>query len=160
MSMIVVECKPDAILISSLASISRRRIEHAGNKSRVLRKLMRNYENSIGMVDQDPNRVQPPDMQRFREMEFLERDKLKILYYNRRNNRLVILCPRLEEWIVEASREADIDLNSYNLPNDPIELHEIINIRVDRFQQLVEDLMRRSNRVRALRACLRRRRRR
>lgn len=120
---------------------------------------MRNYEGSIGMIDQDPYSSQPPDLQRFTEIQFLEREQVRILRHNRRNNLLVILCPRLEEWIIEASKEANVELNSYSLPNDPYELHDIINVSLDKFQQLVEDLMRRSNRIRTLRDYLGRRRR-
>lgn len=155
--MFVVECTPDATLVSSLASVGKRRVDHAGNKSRVLRKLMRNYKNSIGIIDQDPNRTQPPDIQRFRQLESLERDKLKILHHTRRNNRLIVICPRLEEWTVAAAREANVDLRRYNLPNDPTELHERINIRVKEFRQLVEELGNSSNRVKALRIHLTRR---
>jgi hypothetical protein len=153
--MFVAECKTEVVLIRSLASVSRRRVEHVAGKSRVIRKLMRNYENSLGMVDEDPNRTQPPDMQRFREIESSERDRFRILHHTSRNNRLIVLCPRLEEWIIEAAREANIDMNRYNLPNDPLELHEIINIRTEKFHRLIEELNQRSNRVRALRTRLR-----
>jgi len=155
--MFVVECTPEVTLVTTLTSVSRRRVDHVSGRSRVLRKLIRNYENSIGMVDEDPNRASSRDMQRFREVEFSERDGIRIFHHNQRNNRLIVLCPRLEEWIIEASRQANIDLNRYNLPNDPIELHERINIRIEGFQQLIEELMQRSNRVIALRFRLRER---
>jgi hypothetical protein len=153
--MFVVECKSDEALVTSLASVSRRRVDHVYGRSRVLRKLVRNYENSVEVVDEDPDRAHSHDIQRFREIDYLERDRLRILHHNQRNNRLLVLCPRLEEWIIEASREANIDLRRYNLPNDPDELHEIINIRIERFQRLLKELMRRSRRVRALRNRLR-----
>lgn len=148
----VAECKPD---VAFLASILRRRVEHAAGKSRVIRKLMRNYENSIGMVDEDPDSIQPPDMQRFREIESSQRGQFKILHHNPRNNRLIVLCPKLEEWIIEAAREANIDLDSFRLPDNPDELHEIINLRTERFQKLIEELRKKSNRVGALKRHLR-----
>lgn len=151
----VVECDPDVLLVSALASLSSRRIVHAGGKSQVLKKLIRKYTDSVGMIDQDPYSPQPRNfLQRFRQVHYLRGDKIKILHHNRRNNRLIILCPRLEEWIVEAAREANIRLSTYNLPNNPVQLHAIINLRINRFQQLVEDLRHRSNRVRALQTFL------
>lgn len=159
--MYIVECDPDVILVSTLASISRRRVVHAGGKAQVLRKLIRKYRDSIGMIDQDPHSIQPRKfLQRFEEINNhnSERNKLKILHHNSRNNRLIVLCPRLEEWIIETSREANIRLNRYNLPNNPEKLHAIINIKTERFQRLVEDMMQSSsNRVRALRDLLRER---
>jgi hypothetical protein len=151
--MFIVECKPDAILIKSLTPASRK-VKHAGNKPLVLRKLMRNYKNSTGIIDEDPQSIQPPDMRRFREIKFSEEDKFKVLHHKQRNNRLLVLCPRLEEWIIEASREANIDLRGYGLPNDPDELHETINIGIERFQRLVRELKKRSSRVKALQAHL------
>lgn len=121
----------------------------------VIRKLMRTYENAVGMIDEDPRSIQLNDIQRFTEINHLERDQIRIRQHNQRNNRLIVLCPRLEEWIIEASREASLDLNSYNLPTNPNQLHEIINLRINRFRQLVQDLVQRSNRVRALQTCLR-----
>ena len=155
----IVECDADVTLVSTLASISRRRVVHAHGKSQVLRKLVRKYTDSVGMVDQDPNSAQPRKyVQRFTEIEHFARYKLKILQHNRRNNRLIVLCPKLEDWIIAASREANMHLNRYNLPNNPEKLHEIINIKTDGFQRLVKDLMQSSNpRVGALRDLLRER---
>lgn len=93
-------------------------------------------------------------MRGFREIKFSEKDKFRILHHNQRNNRLMVLCPRLEEWVIEASREANIGLRRYGLPSDPDELHETINIRIERFQRLVRELRKRSNRVKALQAHL------
>jgi len=149
--MFVAECDPGVALVEILTSPSRRRIKHAGGKSMVIRKLMRTHENSIGMIDEDPNSIQPDDIQKFRETDYSDRDQIRIRHHNQRNNRLIVLCPRLEEWIIGASREANLDLRNYNLPNDPSELHEIINIRINRFRQLVEDLRQRSSRVKSLR---------
>lgn len=151
--MFIVECKPDAALIKLLISTPRK-VKHAGNKPLVLRKLMRNYENSTGIVDEDPHSIQPPDMRRFKEIEFSEENKFKILHYNQRNNRLLVLCPRLEKWIIEASKEANIDLRKHKLSDDPDELHEIINIRIERFQRLIRELKKKSNRVKTLQAHL------
>lgn len=150
--MLVAECKPDVTL---LASVLRRRVEHAAGKSRVIRKLMRNYENSIGMVDQDPDSIQPPDMKKFKEAESSQRNQFKILHHNPRNNCLIVLCPKLEDWIIEASKEADIDLASFRLPDNPDELHEVINLRIERFQKLVEELRKKSSRIKALKRHLR-----
>lgn len=150
--MFVVECDPETILINSLTSVSKKKIEHASGKSRVIQKLLRNYKNSIGLIDEDPWSTQPPDIQKFQETKNLEKHKIKILSHQGRNNQLIILCPRLEEWIIEASKEANIDINKkYKLPNDPIELHKIINVKTENFRQLIEELMQKSPRLKALR---------
>lgn len=151
----VVECDADVVLVSELASISERKIMHAYGKHNVLRRLIFKDTDSIGMVDQDPLRIQPKKfLQRFNEISYSATDKLKILCFPRRNNRLIVLYPRLEEWILEASRRAGISVQKYNLPSHPDNLHEIINLKTNRFRQLVHDLKQRSNRVRTLQTCL------
>ena len=149
----VVECKPDRKLVKSL--IPRRRIVHAGNKSGVLRRLTRNYENSIGLIDQDPASHQPPDLGKFREIRSDTSNKLRVLYFDRKRNFIVILCPKLENWIIEASHEANINISEYKLPDDPDELHRIINLNLDKFEKLVSKLKQISNRVRTLQNYLR-----
>jgi len=147
--MYLVECKPDAILVKSLTRASRKSIDHAGNKSELLKKLTERYGNSKGIIDEDPWSIQPPHLRKFREKHDLTSYNLKILYQTSKNNTLIMLRPRLEDWILEAAHEANIDLKKYDLPNDPIKLHERINIQIDKFQKLVENLAR-SNRLRKL----------
>jgi len=147
--MYLVECKPDAVLVKSLTLTSRKNIEHAGNKSELLKKLTERYGNSKGMIDEDPWSIQPPYLRKFREKYDLTSFNLKILHQTSKNNTLIMLRPRLEEWVLEAAHEANIDFKKYDLPNDPIKLHECINIQIDKFQRLVEDLAR-SNRLREL----------
>lgn len=147
----IVECDADVAFVSELASISERRIMHTNGKHSVLRRLIFKDTNSIGMVDQDPLRTQPKKfLQRFTEVSYSADDKLKIRSLPRRHNHLIILCPRLEEWILEASRRAGIDVQRYNLPRHPNNLHAVINFRLNRLRQLTHDLMQRSNRVRTL----------
>ena len=155
--MLFVECKPDYSLATLLSS---KKVEHAGNKSGVIKKLVRgsgmqNFENSTGMVDEDPLSSQNPDLNQFTELERLNKAKIKVLYYRWLNNSLIVLCPRLEEWIIAAAREAQIRLRDYDLPDSPATLHEVINLRTDRFEDLVESLRDRSARVRELQRLLR-----
>jgi len=151
--MYLVECKPDAILVQSLTATSRKNIQHAGNKSELLKKLTELYGNSKGIIDEDPWSIQPPHLQKFKEKQDLVSFSFKILHQTSKNNILIMLRPRLEEWILEAAQEANINPTKYNLPNDPFKLHEQINIQIDKFQKLVKDLAK-SNRLKELRAHL------
>jgi len=154
--MYLVECKLDAPLVESLTLTSRKNIRQAGSKSELLRKLTERYVDFKGVVDEDPWSVQPPHLRKFREKENLISYGLKVMHQSRRNNTLVILCPRLEEWILEASREADIGLERYSLPDDPARLHQHVNIQIDQFQKVVEKLRTESNRLKKLERYLRR----
>ena len=103
----IVECNNDKILVKSLVKIKLGQIHHAGNKTEVLKKLGR-YSDSLGLVDEDPGFPQPPQMRSIT----LEDVGYGIKLGRLRGNRLVVLCPRLEDWVFEATREANLSLQS------------------------------------------------
>jgi len=138
--MYLVECKPDAVLVRSLTLATSKNIEHAGNKSQLLKKLTEHYTDSKAIIDEDPGSIQPPHLQKFREKQDLTQYKLKVLHQKGKNNTLIILRPRLEDWILDASKEANIDPTKYSLPKEPTKLHQQINIQIDKFQELIKDL--------------------
>jgi hypothetical protein len=139
--------------------LSSKKVEHAGNKSGVIKKLVigsgvPNFENSIGMVDEDPLSNRNPYLDKFAEPKRLNKVKINVLYYRWLNNNLIVLCPRLEEWIIEAAREAQICPGDYDLPDSGVALHQVINLKTDRFEDMVRSLRRRSARVKELRRLL------
>jgi len=151
--MYLVECKPEEALVKSLTSTSRKNIKHAGNKSELLKTLSKHYGNSKAIIDEDPGSTQPPHLQKFKEKQDLTTYKLKILHQKSKNNTLIILRPRLEDWILDASKEANINPQKYNLPKDPTKLHQQINIQIDKFQELIKALTK-SKRLRELKTHL------
>ena len=157
--MMFVECKPDYALVSRLMSASRQKIEHSANKSAVLAKLVRrkgvpNYENSLGMIDEDPRSYQPSTMKEFAEAENSSECEIGLLHYRWLNNNVLVLRPRLEEWIIESAREAGISMADYGLPNEPEALHQIINLNIDKFESLIDALKTRSGRIKELMRCI------
>lgn len=152
--MYLVECKPDEVLVKTLTLASRKNIRHAGNKTELLKKLTEHYCDTIGIIDEDPESIQPPHLQKFKEKQDLTSYNFKILHQKSKNNTLIMLRPRLEEWILAAAKEANVDLEKYKMSNDPIELHKQINIQIDKFQKLVNNLKTESNRLKELKVHL------
>lgn len=150
----LVECKPDQTLIEILTRTPKRNIIHSGNKSGVIIHLIKNYEDSKGVIDEDPNSRKPRSLQKFREIETFEDFDIKILGYADRNNYLVILNPRLEDWILRCAKESYVDIRAYGLPDDAIRLHEEINLQLNKFERLIRDLMKRSRRLKFLKKIL------
>jgi hypothetical protein len=146
----IVECDPDVILMSSLAQIPKRRIEHGHGKHRVLRRLLK-HNDSIGMIDEDPLSTQPQKyLQKFVVVDNSEENRIRTLRYVHGNDRLIVLCPRLEEWIIESCRRIHVELGRYNLSDNGNQLHEEINFKLNRFQQLVTNLLPQSEMLRTL----------
>jgi len=141
--MIYVECNPDEALIKALG-IPRRGIHHSGNKVKVCKRLQKS-KNSKGLVDDDPLSEKPPYIDRMKLHS--NEHNIKLLYDERSKNYLIVLCPRLEEWILEASKEVNIDVSNYSLPNKPVELHKIVNTRIKEFEKLIEDLIKQGSRM-------------
>lgn len=153
--MYLVECKPDSILVEYLASASRRSIRHTGGKFELLKILADRETGAKGLIDEDPGSYEPPHLERFRVRYNLTNHGFKVLHYESRNNVLIVLCPRLEEWVLKAAKEANVDVRAYGLPIDASELHEWINIRIKGFERLVEDLKGKSSAVKSLERYLR-----
>jgi len=134
--MIYVECSPDKTLVRALG-ISRKEIEHAYNKGNVCNKLMKT-RNSKGLVDEDPSSAQPSYINRLR-LHAQEHD-VKLLCEEKNQNFLIVLLPRLEEWILKVVKEMKIDISEYTLPDNPKDFHTAINMKLERFHRLIEDI--------------------
>lgn len=140
--MIYAECKTEEAL--ALLFHTPRDVIHVGGKTRVLKRLER-QEHSKGLIDEDPTRPQPPTLSRYIKEKECGEEGIGILYDRRKENRLIILCPRLEEWILKAVKDSELDLDDYGLPSDPNHLHEIVHINLQKFVMLVKELLRRGN---------------
>ena len=154
--MIFIECKPDLTLLESLTSIPRREITHEFKGKGEICNRLRKLSNCTGLIDEDPDSGQPLYVKEAKLENDLSEHEIKVLHDNTNNNYIIVLCPRLEEWILKAAREAGIDVRKYDLPNDAIRLHREINISLDKFENLLEDLKRSSSRLKSLKRLLER----
>jgi len=150
--MIYVECYPDTVLVRTLTGLGPREIGHEGGKSKVVNRVSKG-SNTTGLVDEDPLQVQPPYLLRMETLRDEAGRGLRLLRDSARGNHIVVLCPRLEDWVVRAAREEGVNLDDYSLPGDARLLHRVINDHLRGFQRLVEDL-RDTDRLGALRGLL------
>jgi hypothetical protein len=149
---IYVECKPDFALVKSVTKIPKREIAHEKNKPEVCKRLKK-QRNCKGLVDEDPLSSQPPYMGEIKLEDDLFRAELKIFHDESNENYLFVLCPRLEDWILEAAKEAHLGMKKYGLPDTPEKLHREINLDLSKFENLLTDL-KNSQRLKALRKLL------
>ena len=152
--MIYTECKPDTTLVKNLG-IRRGQIFHQGGKSKVCKQVEK-HVNCKGLVDEDPFSNQPPYLKKLQVKDNLPDYGFKILHDNSNNNDLLVLCPRLEEWILEAAKQARVDIKKYNLPNNAKELHEAIETGNNKFEKLIRNLKGKSERIKALERSIKR----
>lgn len=133
------ECKPDEMLAKTLG-IARKSIIHCNDKGDVCKHLCKS-EQRKGMIDEDPMSAQPKYLKELKEQESVYR--IGHFIDPVRSHKIIVLCPRLEEWFIEAckNKKGRIDITTFNLPDNPNTLHEIINFRLDNFQKAVQKLV-------------------
>ena len=66
---------------------------------------------------------------------------LKLYVDRSRNNRVVVLCPDLEEWLLRAVSDMRFDIKTYGLPDRANELHCVINLDERKIESLLTDLV-------------------
>lgn len=136
--MIVVECKPDVALCEKLG-FPPKSIQHRAvfGKGEVLKRM----EESQGVrlvLDEDPLQGQPPSL-RGLPVEDLPQYHLKVA--RKGQNKVIIFCPRLEEWLLWLARQADVDPAQHGLPTEAKGLHKVINKRLDNLEKFLKDLL-------------------
>lgn len=122
----------------------KKEIYHSGNKGNVCKNLAKN-SNSKGLVDEDPFSTQPSYIGKL-ELISHEHD-IKLLYDEKAQNQLIVLCPKLEDWILKAAKEAKVNVEDIGLPDDAYSLHEIININLGKFILLIEDIKKKRSKM-------------
>ncbi|MCL5408810.1 MAG: hypothetical protein M1135_02145 [Candidatus Omnitrophica bacterium] len=133
--MIYVECKSDVALVESLG-ISRKEIEHKSGKSGVC-KILQKQSNSIGLVDEDPGAGNPSYIKTLKSLN--EKNDIKIFIDNINKNKLIMLCPQLEGWILKVSKKSGIKFEKYGLSNGE-RLHSKINLKIPDFKKFLKEL--------------------
>lgn len=151
-NVVFVECNPDKLLLQKMG-VPKRKIVHAGSKSEVCKRLGKSV-NSAGVVDEDPFSIQPRYIRKLKTIESSQELGLRVLLDKENNNFVILLSPRLEEWIIEASKEAKISMDKHGLPRDGNKLHKVINNNLDKFERFLDELIDKSERLYALKKYL------
>jgi hypothetical protein len=105
-------------------------------------------KNSKGLIDEDPLSPQPSYIGKLKSLP--RGHGIKLLLDEKNKNYLIILCPRLEDWVLNVTKEANIDVLKYGLPNDPNKLHEALNAKLDKFKDLIDEIKQKSEMLKTL----------
>jgi hypothetical protein len=134
---VYLECKPDETLAVALG-VARRAIIHSGDKGRVARKLGENCD-VVGLVDEDPGKTDPRTLNKFVDVSTNHDVKLKA--DKSQNNRLVVICPRLEPWLIKTAKTAGVKMEDFNLSENVQDLDSMINYRLSNVERLLVKLL-------------------
>jgi hypothetical protein len=145
------ECYADGTVLRA-CGFGRMQVDHKRSKYRVVWAVLR-LDGRLGLVDEDPGQTPSDDLARFRMTQ--HGHDLMTLEYE--GLHLVVIRPRLEEWLLRTARLAHIDVRDYGLPDEAEKLHGIIDEELDKLDRLLQALkgherMRALNR--SLRSCM------
>ncbi|MCG3257343.1 MAG: hypothetical protein KAU62_14685 [Candidatus Heimdallarchaeota archaeon] len=157
--MILVECNADEALINNLfPDFNKSEFSHEGNKTGVIKRLIRNQNSSgfVGLIDQDPGTNPPGYYHKFHIIETHEGLNFKILKASN-NSILVELYPNLEGWIIHAAHVVHIPPKDFGLSDSENELHKelLIKSNIPKFNNLLNDVKIKSKNLQKLESELR-----
>ena len=135
---IVVECNPDEALVKKLG-YTRKMVTHQSSRGEVINYLQKN-PSAIGIVDDDPGSAKPTYFSKF-TLETSEQLGIESYSIDKLGTRLIVIKPRLEEWVLRHANALKIDLKQHSIPDSGNELHKVINTRIPRFENLIKEMI-------------------
>jgi hypothetical protein len=129
------ESRPDEVMVRCLGKIKKDIVHH--DKGRIMAILKRETA-QIAMVDEDPRAYTHPYLEEL-QLEN-EQHYLKVFTDKKRKNKVVMLCPNLEGWLIKVCQTLKIDLKDFYLPNDENKLHKEINQHLPKVEKLIDHL--------------------
>jgi len=136
---ILVECFPDEALLRILG-VPRKRLLHERSKGRIITWLM-NLPDAMGMVDEDPGSTQHRDLGSYRETQSAQGLR-RLARQGSGGQRLVVLRPRLDEWLIQRAKTSGIKPENFGLPANADRLHAKPHYETKpEFRRFIEQLM-------------------
>lgn len=146
---VFVECYPDEALLRTLG-VPRKQLRHERCKGEVVKKV-RKLDSAIGIVDQDPASAQPRDLASYDQVQAAEGLRLLTRRGSDRQ-KLVLVCPRLEEWLIQRAASLEVNPEDFGLPADAKRLHRTVRYdKKDGFRRFLSELVDRDSGMRLLR---------
>lgn len=141
MNHIILECKPDEEFIRALG-FSRKQIIHQPNKGAVINFLRKNPGLvCVGIMDEDPGTTQPKHLNEFVINHKLSEHNFSVFESKRTNHIIIMIRPRLEDWILNVAKISEVIPGEFSLPNDPRQLHKVINLQLIKFSEMVLEIL-------------------
>jgi hypothetical protein len=92
------------------------------------------------MVDEDPDSDQPRDLVSYQQVQASE-GLLLLVRRGSSGQRLIVVRPRLEDWLIQRAKVCGVDPRQYQLPGTAKELHNIPRYeQKDGFQRFLAEL--------------------
>ena len=146
---VLVECNADEKLLRALG-VSKKQLRHERCKGEVVKRVLK-FDCATGLIDEDPASAQPRELDNYKHVQSAEELRL-LASRDDKNKRLIIICPRLEDWLIQRAKSSGIRPEDYGLPSDPDKLHSIPRYeQKEGFCRFLEELKERDSGMHLLR---------
>lgn len=135
--MIYLECNPDELLCKMLG-VPKKQTKHHNDKGRICNYLVR-QNGEIGLVDEDPHATPPTSIASFTKSG--NRTHAIDVLTDKKGNKLVVLCPRLEGWLLYTCKQNGLDIKFFNLSEKENRLHNEMNSKLRELEKLLSHLL-------------------
>lgn len=141
---VLVECDADEVVLRALG-VTKKQLLHYGGKGNVINRL-KELPGATGIVDEDPASAQPRDLNNYQE-EVQTTEGLRLLTRQGKGaQRLILVCPKLEDWLIQRAKSMGVEPENYGLPSDPNRLHSIPRYeQKDGFRRFLAELKERDS---------------
>ena len=96
-----------------------------GAKGNVIKRL-KNHPDDMGMVDEDPNEIQNQSHELDNYKEVAAGEGVRLLHRpGSTGRRLIVLCPRVEDWLLDRAKTCGMEIRQYHLPGAAKELKDL-----------------------------------
>ena len=119
---VFVECFHDKAVVRSVA-VKRQDMRHEHSIGNVMNRLRRMSGEVIGLIDEDPGSGgRPVELQNYEVRQ--ESHQLRLLCHRTDpSKRVIVFCPRLEEWLIARAKVCGVKTGDYGLPDTGRALH-------------------------------------
>jgi hypothetical protein len=118
--MIRLNILPECYIDTQVASIlTQAKLNHQMGCSQVANKLSAEFRNAValGIIDEDKNKGSVhPYLKEFNIQ--LSVENLLLKKHNTREHYLIVICPEIENWLLNDAQSSNINLTDYELPID------------------------------------------
>lgn len=131
-----VECNPDEEMLLYLR-VPAKVITHCKGSGNIFNRLKK-QNSRFALIDEDPNAAIHPY---YSDLSLThEANGVKVYIDSVRNNKVVVLSPRFEEWLIKAAKEKKVKLPDFGLSENPHFLHSSINSRLSSLKKLLAEI--------------------
>jgi hypothetical protein len=129
------ECNTECLFSKVVLGI---KAKHLKGRDKIVSRIIKE-SNVIGIIDEDPGKPTGSYLKQIRSTQPISFANINIDLRKIKSGFIIEIKPDFENWLFNLSKKSNINLEEFNLPNNPYRLHDLISVK-GRFEKLEERL--------------------